>query len=41
MDHPEKFRQMGSNGKVLIDQWSPDIITEELIQSFHKVAAHG
>lgn len=41
MDHPEKFRQMGSNGKVIIDQWSPDIITEELIQSFHKVAAHG
>ncbi|GGH37211.1 hypothetical protein GCM10007423_30070 [Dyadobacter endophyticus] len=41
MDHPEKFRQMGSNGKVIIDQWSPEIITEELIQSFHKVAAHG
>jgi len=41
MDHPEKFAQMGSNGKAIIDQWSPDIITEELIRSFHKVAAHG
>ncbi|MCF0073070.1 glycosyltransferase family 4 protein [Dyadobacter sp. CY261] len=41
MEHPEKFRQMGSNGKAIIDQWSPDIITEELIQSFHKVSVHG
>jgi glycosyltransferase involved in cell wall biosynthesis len=41
MDHPEKFRQMGGNGKMIIDQWSPEIITEELIQSFHKVAVHG
>ncbi|GGM81403.1 hypothetical protein GCM10010967_11560 [Dyadobacter beijingensis] len=41
MDHPAKFRQMGSNGKAIIDQWSPDIITEELIQSFHKVSLHG
>lgn len=41
MDHPGKFRQMGSNGKAIIDQWSPDIITEELIQTFHKVSVHG
>lgn len=41
MEHPEKFGQMGSNGKTIIDQWSPDIITEELIQSFHKVSVHG
>lgn len=40
MSHPEKFRQMGANGKAIIDQWSPDIITEELIQSFHKVSAY-
>ncbi|MBO9613680.1 MAG: glycosyltransferase family 4 protein [Dyadobacter sp.] len=40
MDHPEKFGQMGGNGKAIIDQWSPDIITEELIQSFHKVSAY-
>jgi glycosyltransferase involved in cell wall biosynthesis len=40
MSHPEKFRQMGSNGKAIIDQWSPDIITEELFQSFHKVSAY-
>lgn len=41
MDHPERFRQMGADGKAIIDQWSPDIITEELIQSFHKVSLHG
>ncbi|MGV3603764.1 MAG: glycosyltransferase family 4 protein [Dyadobacter fermentans] len=40
MDHPEKFGQMGSNGKAIIDQWSPDIITDELILSFHKVSTH-
>lgn len=41
MDHPEQFPQMGANGKAIIDQWSPDIIAEELIQSFHKVSPHG
>jgi len=41
MDHPERFGQMGRNGKAIIDQWSPDIITDELIQSFHKVSLHG
>lgn len=40
MSHPGKFAQMGGNGKAIIDQWSPDIITEELIQSFHKVSAY-
>jgi len=41
MDHPGQFSQMGRNGKAIIDQWSPDIITEELIQSFQKVSLHG
>ncbi|WP_353721368.1 glycosyltransferase family 4 protein [Dyadobacter sp. 676] len=41
MDHPQKFSQMGVNGKAIIDQWAPDAVTEELISSFHKVSIHG
>jgi glycosyltransferase involved in cell wall biosynthesis len=41
MDHPEKFAGMGKYGKAVIDEWAPDIIVNELIQSFQKVSANA
>ncbi|WP_234733905.1 glycosyltransferase family 4 protein [Tellurirhabdus bombi] len=41
MNAPEQFRTLGDRGKQIIDQWGPDIIVDELIQAFLKVARNG
>nr|WP_295922929.1 glycosyltransferase family 4 protein [uncultured Dyadobacter sp.] len=40
MEHTEKFTEWGVNGKKIIDEWSPDIIVDKLIDSFLKVYAY-
>lgn len=37
MSKTEQFKELGANGKQMIDEWAPDIIVNELIQSFLKV----
>jgi glycosyltransferase involved in cell wall biosynthesis len=41
MNSTERFKELGENGRKIIDQWAPDIIVNELIQSFQKVSAYG
>jgi len=34
MNNTERFKKWGTNGKKIIDEWSPDIIVDELTKSF-------
>lgn len=40
MENTSKFAEWGVNGKKIIDEWSPDIIVDKLIDSFLKVYAY-
>jgi glycosyltransferase involved in cell wall biosynthesis len=37
MNQPNRFKELGANGKLIINEWAPEIIINELIRSFLKI----